>query len=180
MEFTPLMLALYGSAVLGLLIGGYRAAKTLGNQINIEMFAQMVCKLVAANNIDRSLKLCQAVPKSLFVSIVRPALEAVVAEKTDDAGRRARRFEQVAQTTYERVLTEDKLSPMLAYAAIFFGVLPLLLVVALKGTITPPIAVGGGLAAALGVFSANASRKLRQQARPAIERIGAALRKQSS
>lgn len=179
MEITPLMLALYGSAALGLLIGLYRAYKTFGNQINIDLFAKMVCKLIDAGNLERALKLCAAAPKALFVEIVRPALQMAGEEKTGDAQRRARRFEQVAEKSYERVLAADKLSPMLSYTAIFLGCLPLLLVVALKGTITPPIAVMGALAAALGLFSANASRKLRQQARPAIERIGAALRKQT-
>ena len=179
LDLSPLNLTLYGTAFIGLLLGVYRLVLALRSTINIPMMSQQIGKLVAANNIDRALKLCNAVPQATFSRILRPALEAVLELEDPNPQTQAACLEDVFTQNHEKILAQEGFGALVSLAAVVLGALPPIIAFARSGAPQIGLIIVGSTAAVAGFFAWQKSRQWPQNALQALPPLAAALRKRS-
>ncbi len=178
-ELTPLNLSLYGAALVGVLLGAYRAIGMLRTSVNIPAMNQQIIKLVAADNVERALKLCKVAPQAIFSRILRSALEAVLDLRDSTPAAQAARLEEVFTQDYERILAQDTQGPLLSLAAVFLGALPFGIGIATTGVPSMGLLIVGGAAVVAGLFAWQHDRRRRRDVIEALPPIAAALRRRS-
>lgn len=97
------MVLVYILIVSGMALAGLRMLQLLVLFINVPQFTQVVRKLLAADNLDRAFKLCNAVPKAPFPRTVKQLLER--AKKHDSASAAPMRadLKELLDTEYQQL-----------------------------------------------------------------------------
>lgn len=169
-------MVIYGGAGLGLLLALWQAGFALRRSVNIAVFSRVVIKLVQADNLDRAIKLCRAVPHAPFALLIREGLEAALEE--EDRETRARRMEQAYSHRVEERFAIYGRAKTMALVALGLSVMAVLFGVAQGLRLPYPygVAAGGGL---ISLYVLKHILRVRARCDEAFPRIVAAMRKTS-
>ncbi len=170
------MVIVYMLGGVGVGLAIVRTVQVFRWQINIPAFNAALIKLARAGNMERALKLCRVAPNAIYARMVTPAIQAAMDQETDGL-RRAAAMERAFAEAEPAAMKLDHNGPLLSGIALAACVAAA--AVALVSGVAPVqyVLAGAAAPAAVSLFSLNASRRLRRNARPRFQELVAAVRK---